>query len=110
MRIGLPPLPVTISLRKRPPDIHQLIDRRFDILNFDLDSIPAARLRRLTVTHGLPGAGSIEPGFRSCDRQEAQGATLPQRSRWVSASERTLIVSAWLGTLRFVTTKCRKAK
>ena len=33
----------------------------------------------------------VQPGFRSCDRQKARGAILPQRSRWVSASEQTLI-------------------
>jgi hypothetical protein len=32
-----------------------------------------------------------KPGFRSCDRQEARDATLPQRSRWVCASEQTSI-------------------
>ena len=34
------------------------------------------------------------PGFRSCDRQKARGATPPQRSRWVSASEQTSISGA----------------
>ena len=39
----------------------------------------------------------FEPGFRSCDRQKARGATLPQRSRWVSASEQTSISGASRG-------------
>jgi hypothetical protein len=33
-------------------------------------------------------AVEVKPGFRSCDRQEARGATLPQQSRWVCASDR----------------------
>ena len=45
----------------------------------------------------VPVVQTVEPGFRSCDRQKARGATLPQRSRWVSASEQTSISGASRG-------------
>jgi len=61
-----PALPMPPGLRGAMKFTHSVPadgEYRFNILDFDLDSVPAARRRRLTVTHGLSstaGARSIE--------------------------------------------------
>ena len=63
-------------------------------------SLPYGQAELPGCLSGVAAKGAVEkrrcylPGFRSCDRQKARGATLPQRSRWVSASEQTSISGA----------------